>query len=92
MQRFTRLKIFRAELHASTFTRLDDAALAHMRERYAFSHHNNSISGIDPRSELAALMAMFLEERVPVPVSGPILARYFAQPDRAEATPVSRFD
>lgn len=80
MQRFPQVETFRSELYASLYARLDDAALAHLRERYAIAHHSNAIEGIDPTPELAALMAMFLEERVPVAISDPILTRYFLEP------------
>ncbi len=43
MRRFPRVEAFRAEQRASPFTRLDAAALAHLRERYADAHHSNAI-------------------------------------------------
>ncbi len=45
----------------------------HDNRRYAL---NNAIEGIEPSPEMAALFAMFLQERAPLPVSEPFLDCY----------------
>ena len=73
---FPRVEAFRRELRALPFARLNDAKLADLRARLLVGHHNNAIEGIEPSPELAALFAMFLQERAPLAVSEPFLDRY----------------
>ena len=70
---------YRAELHARAYARVDEQALAELRRRSESGHHSNAIEGIHPTPELAALFAMFLEERVPPEVSGPYVHRYILE-------------
>jgi hypothetical protein len=74
---FPRVESFRRKLRALPFPRLNDAELAHLRARLLVGHHNNAIEGIDPSPELAALFAMFLQERAPLPVSESFVDRFF---------------
>ena len=71
---------YRAELHAQAYVRVDDQALAELRRRSESGHCSNAIEGIHPTPELAALFAMFLEERVPPDVSGLYVYRYILEP------------
>ena len=73
---FPRVESLRRELRALPFVRLDDAELSHLRARLLVGHHNNAIEGIEPSPEMAALFAMFLQERAPLPVSEPFLDCY----------------
>lgn len=74
---FPGVEALRRELRALPFTRLDDAQLAELRARLQVGHHNNVIEGIGPSPELAALFAMFLQERAPLVVSEPFVDRFF---------------
>jgi hypothetical protein len=76
---FPRVETLRRELRALPFVRLDDTELSHLRARLLFGHHNNALEGIEPSPEMAALFAMFLQERAPLPVAEPFLDRYIRE-------------
>ncbi len=64
---------------APDHVRMDDAALAELRQRSAEANHSNAIEGIYPTPELQALFAMFLEERTSPDVFGPYVDRYIEE-------------
>ncbi len=76
MSAFPIVDRYRAELRAMPFPRVDDAGMVELRRRRANAHQSSAIEGIHPTPELEALIAMFLEERVPPDVSGPFTHRY----------------
>jgi hypothetical protein len=76
---FPRVEALRQALRSLRFVRLDDAELSHLRARLLVGHHNNAIEGIEPSPQMAALFAMFLQERAPLTVSEPFLDRYIRE-------------
>lgn len=92
MSVFPVVEQYRAELRARPYARLDDQEVADLRQRSAEAHHSNAIEGIHPTPELAALFAMFLEERAPPDVFGPLVDRYILErivPADRTATPAT---
>ena len=79
MSAFPLIEQYRTELRARPYVRVDDAALAELRQRSAEADHSNAIEGIYPTPELQALFAMFLEERAPPDVFGPYVGRYIEE-------------
>jgi len=77
--KFPVIERYRAELLASGFVPLDDAALEELRQAEAEMHHSNAIEGIHPSPETAALFEMLLEIRVPPDVSQPFVKRYLKE-------------
>lgn len=65
MSTFPAVEAYRAELRATNYHRLDDAALAEVRRRYAVSRHSSAIEGIYPSAEQEAFYAMLHDLRVP---------------------------
>lgn len=76
---FPLIEGYRAELRANRYTRLSEAEGARVAERFARSHHSNAMEDIHPSPALAALFAMFVEERVPVPLAEQYADRYLAE-------------
>jgi len=76
MPSFPVVELYRAELRALPFVRLDDAAMVEILIRSANAHQSSAIEGIHPTPEVAALFTMFIEERVPSSVSSPYVTRY----------------
>ena len=72
IERFLR----RSGMSASRFGRLDDAGTEQLRQAYAAMAHSNAIEGIHPTPEMAALFAMFVEERAPPAATDAIVDRY----------------
>lgn len=79
MAMFPVVERYRSELHAQPYVRLDDAALAELRQRSSSAHHSSAIEGIHPTPEMEALFTMFLEERVPPGVLGPYVDRFIIE-------------
>ena len=65
MATFPAIETYRAELRALTYTPLDDAELARVRQRYADAHHSCAIEDIHPDEEQLAFTALMIELRVP---------------------------
>lgn len=65
MTTFLAIEAYRAELQAKDYRRLDDAALAEVRRRYAASRHSSAIEGIHPSPEQEAFFDMLHDMRVP---------------------------
>ena len=65
MSTFPAVDAYQAELQATDYRRLDDAALAEVRRRYAASRHSSAIEGIHPSAEQEAFYAMLHDLRVP---------------------------
>ena len=79
MSAFPLIEQYRTELRAQPYVRVDDAALAELRQRSAEADHSSAIEGIYPTPELQALFAMFLEERASPDVFGPYVDRYIEE-------------
>lgn len=96
MSTFPAVEAYRAELRATNYCRLDDAALAEVLRRYAASRHSSAIEGIHPSPEQEAFYAMLHDLRVPQDLAsaysrrflherivGPALARQAEREDMA---------
>ena len=79
MGAFPVVERYRADLHTQAYACVDDQLLAELRRPSESGHHSNAIEGIHPTPELAALFAMFLDERVPSEVSGLYVQRYILE-------------
>lgn len=79
MTMFPAIETYRAELRAQNFVRLEGAQLDQLRGDLREMHYSNEIEGIHPTPELAALFAMFIEERAPASAFGPFVHRWLRE-------------
>ena len=73
------VEAYRADLRLADYARLSEDETARMADRFAVSHHSNAMAGVHPSPELAALFAMFVEERVPLPLAEQYFHRFMAE-------------
>lgn len=79
MSAFPIIDRYRVELRGLPFQRVDDEGMVELRRRGADAHQSSAIEGIHPTPEMEALFTMFLEERVPLDMSGPYVMRYIME-------------
>ena len=79
MVTFPAVEAYRAELQATNYPRLDEAALAEVRRRYAASRHSSAIEGIHPSPEQEAFYAMLHDLRVPQDLANDYSRRFLQE-------------
>jgi hypothetical protein len=79
MTTFPAIEAYRAELQAKDYRRLDAAALAEVRRRYAASRHSSAIEGIHPSPEQEAFFAMMHDMRVPQDLANEYSGRFLQE-------------
>ncbi len=72
---------YRAELRAASFERLSATDAIRMEERFAVSHRSNAMEDIHPSPEMKALLDLFVEERVPLPLALEYVRRFMREED-----------